>query len=148
MSADLPAPPDVSGRSLDGNAPYVIKADENAALCRSLGAEPANDGTAHPIYYFIATQLGMRVTVAGLCEICGFNVADGPMIIGSAVRFDAPLYVDRPYRVTGSILNIERKRSRKLGVMDVLEYRLALVDGDRDVLVTTNTWVLPRRELS
>ena len=42
-----------------------------------------------------------------------------------------------------------RKRSRKLGVMDVLTYRLRLAGPDGAIaLETDNTWVLPRRELA
>src|SRR3546814_10303287 len=66
---------------------YVISAEENAALCRSTGVEPASDGTAHPIYYYIATQVAMGKTVAGVCETCEFDVEDGPMMGSSGVVF-------------------------------------------------------------
>jgi len=147
--ADLPPAPDVAGISLDGTALFTITAEENEKLCRSVGVEPATDGTAHPIYYYIATQVAMGKTVAGLCDTCSFNVEDGPMMGSSGVRFSAPLQVEQSYRVTGEILNLVRKRSRKLGVMDVLTYRLRLVDGgDAVVLETDNVWVLPRKELA
>jgi hypothetical protein len=54
-----------------------------------------------------------------------------------------------PYRVQGEIVSLVRKTSRKLGVMDVLEYRLRLVDAEfRPVLETSNVWVLPRKEFA
>jgi hypothetical protein len=144
----LPAPA-VAGTSLDGTEAYVITAEQNAALCRSTGVEPADDGTAHPIYYYIATQVAMGKTVAGVCATCRFDVEDGPMMGSSAVQFAAGLRVDVPYRVTGEILGLVRKRSRKLGVMDVLDYRLRLHDpSGAVVLETTNVWVLPRKELA
>lgn len=146
---DLPPAPDVAGTSLDGTETYIITAAQNDALCRSTGVEPAADGTAHPIYYYIATQVAMGKTVAGVCEACAFDVEDGPMMGSSGVVFSAPLKVDEPYRVTGEILGLVRKRSRKLGVMDVLDYRLRLHDGSgAKVLETTNVWVLPRKELA
>jgi hypothetical protein len=146
---DLPPAPDVAGTSLDGTETYTITAEQNAALCRSTGVEPASDGTAHPIYYYIATQVAMGKTVAGVCETCEFDVEDGPMMGSSGVRFSAPLRVDEPYKVGGEILSLVRKRSRKLGVMDVLTYRLRLnrLDGTQ-VLETDNVWVLPRKELA
>jgi hypothetical protein len=56
---------------------------------------------------------------------------------------------EMPYRVRGHIESLVRKRSRKLGVMDLLDYRLRLVDADDNtVLETLNVWVLPRPELS
>jgi len=145
----LPPAPDVAGTSLDGTRVFTISAEENAALCRSTGVEPAADGSAHPIYYYIATQVAMGKTVAGVCDTCAFDVEDGPMMGSSGVRFDAPLKVGESYKVTGEILSLVRKRSRKLGVMDVLTYRLRLhtLDGAK-VLETDNIWVLPRKELA
>ncbi len=145
----FPPAPDVAGASLDGTEIFVVTAKENAALCRSTGVEPAADGSAHPIYYYIATQVAMGQTVAGLCALCDFDVEDGPMMGSSGVRFQAPLQVGERYRVSGEVVSLVRKASRKLGVMDVLEYRLQLnrESGER-VLETTNVWVLPRKEFA
>jgi hypothetical protein len=146
---DLPPAPDVAGTSLDGTETYVITADQNADLCRSTGVEPAPYGGAHPIYYYIATQVAMGKTVAGVCETCDFDIADGPMMGSSGVVFSGALKVDTPYTVRGEITGLVRKRSRKLGVMDVLDYRLRLIDpAGTQVLETANVWVLPRKELA
>ena len=147
---DLPPAPAVAGTSLDGSKVFTITAEENAALCRSTGVEPAADGCAHPIYYYIATQVAMGKTVAGVCETCEFDVEDGPMMGSSGVRFTAPLMVGESYKVTGEILSLVRKLSRKLGVMDVLTYRLRLhpAAGGAALLETDNVWVLPRKELA
>ncbi len=147
---EFPPAPDVAGTSLDGTAIFTISADENAALCKSTGVEPASDGTAHPIYYYIATQVAMGKSVAGVCETCEFDVEDGPMMGSSGVRFAQQLMVGRDYKVTGEILSLVRKKSRKLGVMDVLTYRLRLhpAEGGDAVLETDNVWVLPRKELA
>jgi len=148
-SPDLPPPPNVSGISLSGTTPYVITANENRELCATLGAPVAANGTAHPIYFFIATQVGMGKSVAGLCAACDFDVEDGPMIASSKVTFSHALMTEQSYWITGEIRGLTRKRSRTLGVMDLLEYvlRLALPDGT-PVLETTNVWVLPRRNLA
>ena len=145
-----PPAPDVTGTSLDGTKLFTISPEENAALCRSTGVAPAADGTAHPIYYYIATQVAMGKTVAGVCETCAFDVEEGPMMGSSGVRLTEPLMVGESYRVTGEILSLVRKQSRKLGVMDVLTYRLRLHKaGDGAcVLETDNVWVLPRKELA
>jgi hypothetical protein len=144
---DLGEPPQVAGKSLAGRAPYIISAEENRALCESTGVTPAADGTAHPIYFYIATQVGMGMTVAGLCAVCEFDVEDGPMMASSQVTFSRPLMTGQAYRVGGRIVSLVRKPSRKFGVMDMLEYvlELSLPDGTA-VLSTTNVWVLPRRK--
>jgi len=146
----FPPAPDVAGTSLNGTKIFTISLEENAALCRSTGVEPASDGSAHPIYYYIATQVAMGKTVAGLCETCEFDVEEGPMMGSSGVKFSKQLMVGESYRVTGEILSLVRKQSRKLGVMDVLTYRLRLqrqIDGTC-ILETDNVWVLPRKELA
>jgi len=123
----------------------VISRQENLELCESMGVVPSGHDQAHPIYFFIATQIGMGMTVAELCAACEFNVDDGPMIISSKVEFSQPLVVEQAYRVTGEIVNLTRKLSRKIGIMDVLEYCLHLSQPDgMPVLVTTSVWVLPR----
>jgi hypothetical protein len=143
MPAD--PPPDVAGLCLDGADAVVISAAENAALCEVMGVSPPAGGEAHPSYFYSATQVGMGLTVAQLCAACGFDVEDGPMLAGSEARFHAPLMTETPYRVRGEIVSLARKASRKLGSMDLLEYRLRLVAPDGAVAVeTTNLWVLPR----
>ena len=147
---ELPPPPDVSGTSLSGAGTITISAEQNAALCRSTGIESAADGTAHPIWFFVASQVGMGRSVAGICEACEFDVNEGPMMTGSRVTFSQPIRTGVPYRVEGEIKGLTRKRSRTLGVMDLMEYELRLVGADdgETVLVTTNSWALPRRELA
>src|SRR5262245_279300 len=97
----FPPPPDVAGTSLDGSAPYVIDAAENRALCATTNVAPDPGGQAHPIYYYIATQVGMGQTVAGLCAVCEFNVDDGPMMGNTKVEFSGTLMVGQPYLVRG-----------------------------------------------
>ncbi len=147
---NFPPPPDVAGSSLDGTRIFRVSDDDNARICRSTGVEPATDGSAHPIWYYVATQVAMGKTVAGVCETCEFDVDDGPMMGSSGVRFSDPIMVEVDYRVTGEILSLVRKRSRKLGVMDVLTYRLRLhpAAGGDAILETDNVWVLPRKELA
>jgi hypothetical protein len=148
-ASELPPAPAVAGLSLSGASTYVISADENRVLCSTLEATPAADGSAHPVYFFIATQVGMGMTVAELCRACDFDVEDGPMIASSNVTFSRPLMTRQAYRVTGEIVSLTRKRSRTFGVMDSLNYvlRLALSDGT-PVLETSNVWMLPRRHLA
>jgi hypothetical protein len=141
-------PPAVAGTRLPGGE-YRISAEENRALCESLHTKPASDGLAHEIYSYIATQSGMGVSVDGLLAICEFDAADGPMLGSSNARYLSVLRTDETYRVSGEILSLTRKQSKKLGTMDVLEYRLTLSRASGEsVLEVTNTWILPRRSLT
>lgn len=140
----IPSLPDVAGVSLNGTT-YTISPEDNRAILASLGAPPMPEGRAHPVFYYIATQVGMGLTVAELCAACSFDVEDGPMMGTSSASFFQPLLVGREYRIRGAINGIVRKPSRKLGIMDIVEYtlHLDLADGTR-ACSTTNTWILPR----
>lgn len=141
-------PPAVAGTRLPGGE-YRISAEENRALCESLHTTPASDGRAHEIYSYIATQSGMGISVDGLLAICEFDAADGPMLGSSNARYLSALRTDETYRVAGDILSLTRKQSKKLGTMDILEYRLTLSHASGEpVLEVTNTWILPRRSLT
>lgn len=118
-------------------------------LCATMKVEPDPRGRAHPIYFFIATQAGMSKTVAGLCSACDYDVNESPMLGSNQVQFQRPLMVGQAYLVRGEIVSLVRKSSRKLGVIDVLEYRLRLLLPDgQPVLETTNNWILPRKSLA
>lgn len=138
-------PPAVAGYSLNGTT-YTISAADNAAVCASTGTPPAPNGDAHPVFFYIATQVGMGQTVAGLCDLCEFDVGDGPLLVGSEAEFFGALKVGATYDVVGEILSLTRKTSRGRGVMDLLTYRLSLKQGDTVVLTATNNWFLPREK--
>jgi hypothetical protein len=140
--------PNVAGRVLPGGH-YRIAAEENRRLCEALYTTATADGTAHAIYAYIATQSGMGLTVDGLLAWCEFDAAEGPMLGSSNTRYLHPIRTDQTYRISGEILGLTRKNSRKLGTIDILEYRLAMdcAAGER-ILEVVNTWILPRRHLS
>ncbi len=137
--------PDVQGLVLDGTGTITISAEENRALCQTMGVEPDANGQAHPSYFYIATQIGMGLTVAELCAACDFAVENGPMMASSGAVFHHPIMTGQPYRVRGAVMGLDRKQSRKLGAMDLLDYRLRLETLDGTCIVETrNVWVLPR----
>lgn len=146
--ARLGTPPVVAGLRLDGDIPVIIDPGENERLCRTMGVAPSPAGEAHPCYYYIATQVGMGMSVAELCARCDFDVRDGPMMATSSVRFLAPLMTATPYVVRGQVIGLVRKPSRSLGVMDLLDYALDLhtLEGEL-VIQVVNQWVLPRKRI-
>jgi hypothetical protein len=126
---------------------YRISREENLALCAAVEAQPDPAGRAHPIFYYIASQSAMGLSVAELCALCDFDIADGPMITQSNVVFDGEMLVDREYVVSGEIVSLVRKPSRTFGAVDLLTFNLQLEDADGGICATcTNQWVLPRRD--
>ena len=134
------------GQRLPGGWYRITRAD-NAAMCKAVGATPQSDGRSHPIFYYVATQVGMGMTVGELLALCDFDVADGPMMTASEARFEGELMVETDYRVEGEIVSLVRKPSRTFGFADILRFRLTLAeDGAAPSLECTNEWILPRGE--
>ena len=141
----LPDLPDIVGTTLDGVEPYVVNAADNHAICTTMDVPVDGQGGAHPIFYHMATQSGMKRSIGELCGLCGFNIAHGPMLGSSAVEFREPIMVDVPYRVRGNITALNRKQSSRFGWIDILQYELKLVnEAGVEVLRARYSLVLPR----
>jgi len=126
--------------------PYRISAAENEAVCRAVGASARADGRAHPIFYYIATQNGMGVSVGDLFELCQFDPADGPLMVSTRVEFHQPILTDEDYLVSGEIIGLTRRPSRTFGEADLFEFalRLTATNGEK-IVECVNAWLLPRK---
>lgn len=126
---------------------FTITAQEARDLERAMHAGPARDGETHPIWGYIATQRGIGVSIAQLCALADFDVEDGPMLGSVEIDFGEPLRSGVSYRVTGEVVDLERKVGRRAGTFDLLTYRLTMsAPGGVPAATVTNTFVLPRKE--
>jgi hypothetical protein len=122
---------------------FTITPEEQGRLIGALGATTL-DG-AHPVWAYIATQRGIGISVADLCALADFDVEDGPMLGSVEMTYGAPIELGVEYRVTGEIVDIQRKHGRKAGTFDVMTFRERLLAPD-GTEVASNTFILPRRE--
>lgn len=126
---------------------FTITTQEAESLAGALLTTTSSDGTAHPIWAYIATQRGIDISIAGLCALAEFDVQDGPMLGSVEIEYSAPVRIATPYRVTGEVVGLDRKHGRKTGTFDILTFRLAMAGPDGAVVVRcTNTFILPRRQ--
>jgi hypothetical protein len=124
---------------------FLIEPSENEALCSLLNCQPASDGTAHPLYAYIATQRAMGITVDGLFEMFGLSMESGPMLATTTLEFaGTPLRTATKYQVRGQIQKVERKVGRKLGVFDLVAVELLLLENGAPAARATNSFVMPR----
>jgi hypothetical protein len=125
---------------------FTITAEADRELGEALGSAPSA-GAPHPVWAYIATQRGIGISVADLCALADFDVADGPMLGSVEMAYARPLELDVEYRVVGEVVDIERKHGRKAGTFDVMTYRERLIAPDgAEAASSTNTFILPRRE--
>ncbi len=138
--------PDVAGKPFPGGE-YTIDREQNATVCRLLGTTPAADGSAHPMYAYVATRVGCGYGVEDICRVADASADDGPMVGSVALEYHAPLRIGETYGVEGNFLSIERKRGRRAGVFDLLWFELRLIAPDGTLTVTaTQSWVLRRKD--
>jgi hypothetical protein len=124
---------------------FTITSEEDARVLEVVGGEPAGDGTAHPLWAYIATQRGIGISVADLCALADFDVNDGPMLGSSELEYHGPIRIGEPYRVTGRVLSIDRKQG-SIGKFDVMAFQEDLLASDGTlVAVSTSTYILPRK---
>jgi N-terminal half of MaoC dehydratase len=125
---------------------FTITAEEDARVLEVVGGEPSGDGSAHPLWAYIAPQRGIGISVAEICRLADFDVADGPMLGSSELELHAPIRLGQEYTVTGRVLSIDRKHG-SIGTFDLMAFREDLLDADGNlVAASTSTYVLPRRE--
>ena len=125
---------------------FTITAEEDARVLEVVGGEPSPDGTAHPLWAYIAPQRGIGISVAEICALADFDVDDGPMLGSSELELHTGIKLGEPYTVTGRVLSIDRKHG-SIGTFDLMAFREELLDAAGElVAVSTSTYVLPRKE--
>jgi hypothetical protein len=123
---------------------FTISETENQHVLDVVGGVAAADGSAHPLWAYIAPQRGIGIGIKDLCALADFDVDDGPMLGSSELELHAPIKIGAEYRVTGEVLSIERKQGGS-GTFDVMAFREDLLDGEQLVAVSTSTYILPRK---
>jgi hypothetical protein len=128
------------------NGEYRIERDCNDAILAATGCAPYHAGDApHPSLATVATLAATGLTIDDLCSLCDASVADGPMLGECRIVQHRPLAFDLLYSVKRRVLSIERKKSRRLGEMDLLRFVAELQEpGAAVAAAVTYTWVLPK----
>src|SRR5690242_19366077 len=124
------------GQRLPGGT-VTIERWENTLLCDVMGVAPAPDGLAHPAFLFHVPLRGAGLTIAQMLEL-GQAESDEAVRAGEYHwELHAPLEVDVPYRVTGGVAGVERKRGRRADLMDALTFRIEMHRADDGTPVAT-----------
>lgn len=125
---------------------FTIERWENVLLCDVVGSEPLPDGLAHPAYLFHAPLAGAGMRIADMFEL--FRAESDEAVRAGEYRWEIhrPLRVGATYRMSGGVVGMERKESRKLGLMDVATFAIDAYDAEDGGLVasTTGTWLVLR----
>ena len=124
---------------------YTITESENHRVCNLAATQAAQDGSAHPIFPVIATLAGMGLSIAKICDLCEFDIADGPMVgVCNVFNLGAPIAVGDRFDVAARISGMTRKPSRRFGQADHLTLTSQLSKAGLSCSAVELTWILPR----
>lgn len=125
---------------------YRLDHWENVLLCDVMESEPLPDGIAHPGFLFHMPLAGVGMSIADMFAL--FKAESDEAVRAGEYRWELhrPLRENATYRMSGEVVGMERKESRKLGPMDVASFRIEVLDAETDDLVATATssWLLIR----
>ena len=126
---------------------YTIERWESFLVNDVTAEPPRNDGIAHPVFGFIAPLGAMGITYQEFFDLCRAESNDAIRAGSYDFEYHKPLREDATYRVTGSILEVDRKRGKRAGLFDLVRFRLKMIDEWGDVALTaTNEWIFLRSE--
>jgi len=102
--------------------------------------------TLHPVWILLGALRGMGMTIDELTALVGAGAEDGTVFGETVMEQHQPLQADVEYRVRGAIVDLVRREGRRAGLMDLMTFRLELVDPDDQVAaISEQTFVFPRR---
>jgi len=129
------------GRQLPGGK-YRIAPEE----CRAVDAMCAGTGSVtHPVFACVAALRGLGITIDELCRLCDYELARGPMLGECQLELRRPLRTEIDYTTSVVIDDLVRSTSRALGVLDRLQFTVALRDtSPGDAALVKLTWLFPR----
>lgn len=129
------------GHRLPGGQ-FVIAESDVPVVANLVGSRSA---AAHPVFASIASLRTLGMSIAEMCALCEFDLADGPLLGECDIEFDAPFRAGERYVASGAIESYERVSSRRLGPLDRLRFAVALATADgAPVARVSYLWLLPR----
>jgi hypothetical protein len=145
MTVTLEEMLDLVGFELPGGS-FTIEPWENVLLSDVMCTDPLPGGVAHPAYLFHAPLAGVGMRIADMFAL--FKAESDEAVRAGEYHWEIrqPLRVGSTYRMSGRVVGVERKESRKLGTMDVCGFRIDAHDAATGELAasTTSTWLVLR----
>lgn len=118
---------DLVGRALPGGRVQVEPHED--WLMRDVAlAEPAWAPSLHPLSVFAGLQRSIGITLADFFALCGSSSEAGPMLGGTRIEVLAPMAPGRAYDVRATITGAERKETRSVGPVDIVELSMEALE--------------------
>ncbi len=133
----------VVGTQLPGGT-FIVAEYERWLSHDALQSPPLPEGLLHPVWVLLGALRGMGITLGELMAIA--EAGEGTMFGETELEQVEPLRTGVVYLVRGSITQLARRESRKMGPMDLMTFRLEIVDPTGAVVaVSVQVFIIPRR---
>lgn len=125
---------------------FTIEPWESALFTEVMESEPLPADLAHPAYLFHAPLAGLGLSYGDIFAMC-YAESDEAIRAGEYQwHVHQPLRVGRTYAMSGAITGVERKQGRRAGLMDVVTFRIDVLDvaEERPAATVVNSWIFLR----
>ncbi|CAN5140491.1 hypothetical protein BH11ACT4_BH11ACT4_08320 [soil metagenome] len=103
-------------------------------------------GVLHPVWVLLGALRGMGLTTDELTAIADAGAHDGTMFGETLLEQHEVLRTGVEYSVRGGVTELVRKQSQRVGRMDLMTFRLEIVDPAGSVAaVSEQVFIFPRR---
>lgn len=135
----------VVGHQFPGGT-FTVEEYERFLGHEAMKSPPLPAGMLHPVWVLLGALRGMGIDTDALTALADASAHDGTMFGETELELLHPLISGVEYTVRGGVVDIVRKESAKVGRMDLMTFRLELVDPKGTVAaVSLFTYVFPRR---
>ena len=125
---------------------FVVEEHERWLSHDAMQSPPLPPTVLHPVWVLLGALRGMGITIDELTAIADAGAHDGTMFGETELEQHRPLRSGVEYTVRGGVTDLVRKQSARAGRMDLMTFRLELVEPSGDVAaVSQQTFIFPRR---
>jgi len=125
---------------------FVVEEYERWLSHDAMQSPALPDSVLHPVWILLGALRGMGMTIDELTAIADAGAHDGTMFGETELEQHRPLRTSVEYTVRGGVTDLVRKQSQRAGRMDLMTFRLELVEPSGEVAaVSQQTFIFPRR---
>ena len=135
---------EIIGHKFPGGS-FLIKEDLNKLVNKSTGKIDSlnNNNDSHQIFSMIALS-NIGYTLEEFFNYLNYDVNKGPMLGECNIKFYNPLELNKNYDVQGKIENLEFRRSKKIGDIDIMNLSIDILHNNKIITKILYTLILPR----
>ncbi|HAQ23020.1 MAG: hypothetical protein CL467_07440 [Acidimicrobiaceae bacterium] len=123
---------------------YLLEPYKNWLTNDVVGARNNDNDLAHPMFCYYAALNSMGVSLEELFAIFDATSEDGVMFGEAEIELKRAMKPGSTYVISGQVTAAQRKKSKKLGTFDLVDFELNIHEDDQLVGISRNSFIFPR----